>query len=148
MSVVSIKKNKIIRDAFYELFKPMLQKRIVQKVFKTDQAITRPNVELPCVCVFLDEGEEIEQEKLDNLDELTVRTSVVIKVLTQIPSSDLGDDVVDDIAQQALDLLNTDLTLGGILNNEINITDYFYERDSNQMYTALVFGSNIEFYDD
>ena len=147
MSVLSIAKNKPIREAFKTIFTPLVTNETIKKIFKTDQVISNPRLELPSVAVYLDEGEQVDPEFMDDLDVLLVKTSVVIKFMADTSGSSDGDDAVDLIAEAGLNLLNSDLTLGGLLNADLDIEDFIYERDPNQLYTALMFRSNIEFYD-
>jgi hypothetical protein len=97
--------------------------------------------------VYLDEGEEIEPQFIDDEDSFVIKTTVVLKFMIARTNPEDGDDVVDEIALSAINLLNEDLTLGGLLKDDLEIEDFLYEHDPNQVYTALIFRSNIEFYD-
>ena len=147
MAILSIAKNRLIRNAFKHALTPLLETRTINRIFKTDVVISRPHIELPSVSIYLDEGEEIEADTMDTLDNFVIRTTVVLKFMIESTNSEEGDDEVDEIAIQAINLLNEDLRLGGLLKYDLEIEDFLYEHDPNQLYTALVFRSNIEFYD-
>jgi hypothetical protein len=145
MAIIRVGKHVAIREYLKVLVTPLKSSGVLSTIYKSDQEITNDN-NLPSVCLFMEEG-FTETESLDqSLEELTT-ADVVIKVKAAVKSQLNGDDYLDSIADKVSELLNQDLTLGGILESEMSCESFEYLRDPNKIYTCIIFRATIQFYD-
>lgn len=145
MAIIRLIKHKSVREALKTLVLPLYDSGVINSIYKTDEEISNLKL-LPSVCIFMEEG-MASTESLDNsLPELT-DAELTIKVKATLRSAEEGDDYIDDIADQVSELINEDLTLGGILDADINCESFEYLRDPNKIYTCIIFRATIEFYD-
>lgn len=145
MAVVRVLKHSLLRERLKILLSSLKDDRIINSVFKTDKELINDSM-LPSVCIFVDEGRSF-PEVLDESQPNVTEADLIIKVKASVQEHLEGDDYLDEIADAVSVKLNSDLTLGGLLKDEIYTEDFEYLRDQNQTYTTIVFRSTIHFHD-
>jgi hypothetical protein len=145
MAIIRIGKHKPVREALKDLMLPLYNSGVISSIYKSDEEITNPKL-LPSVCIFMEEG-FTSTESLDLSSPELTDGELVIKVKAALRSAEEGDDYIDGIADNVSELINNDLTLGGLLDADIKCESFEYSRDPNKIYTCIIFRATIEFYD-
>lgn len=129
-------KNKQARQALAAVLQPMKDNATVLEIYRSKPSGLVADEDLPCISIYFDDGDIVER----GLSGSETAAQIIMEVLAKDINN--VDDLLDNISEEALNLLKQSLPAGFTL---LDHSGFSYLRDSESAMAAKIDTFNCKF---